>query len=64
MSCLRDKITEVEEKIALLEYLIKINDGPEISDLDTQLKDATYERYQLGEELLERQLMGDLKDVE
>lgn len=58
MSCLRDRITEAEEKVAFLEYMVKMNDGPEKADFLDQLKDATYEKHQLTEELLERQLAG------
>lgn len=58
MSCLRDRITEAEEKIAMLEYLIAMNDDIGKPDLLEQLKDATYEKHQLNEELVERQLAG------
>lgn len=56
--CLRDRIEEAEEKIAFLEYMVKMNDGPEKTDFLDQLKDATYEKHQLNEELVERQLAG------
>jgi hypothetical protein len=56
--CLRDKIIETEEKIAMLEYMVRINDDIEKPDLLQQLKDATYKKHQLSEELLERQLRG------
>ena len=56
--CLRDKIIETEEKIAFLEYMVKINTGSEKCDLLDQLKSATYRKHQLSEELLDRQLRG------
>ena len=56
--CLRDKIQEAEEKIAFLEYMISMNDGPEATDFLDQLKEATYTAYELNAELLERQLEG------
>ena len=58
--CLRDKIQEAEEKIAFLEYMIKMNDGPEVTDFLDQLKEATYTAHELNGELLERQLEGTI----
>lgn len=56
--CLRDKLQVVEETIAFLEYIIKINDGPEKTELLEKLKQATYSKHKLNDEILEMQLAG------
>jgi hypothetical protein len=58
MSCLRDKLIEIEERICFLEYLARTNEGPEKTKLLKDLDKTKKKRAGIREDYLEAQLQG------
>ena len=60
MSCLRDRIIEAEEELAFTQYLLKHNDDYGKDKLLEKLRKIKITLGKLYEELLERQLSGEV----